>query len=161
MDNKPDDKVNDKQSLPIKISELEQAEKKDVVKKCIDLQYNCSEIINNIFYDNTSEIMTILEELKSINFLTETVLTDIDLYVSPQIITANLGRAEILQVLLSLCQIDINMTSEPKNISALAAACMTNNYEVVNILLLRHADPNLAQKNGETPLYLSIKSIFF
>ena len=57
------------------------------------------------------------------------------------------GNADLVRALIK-ANVGINM-----KISPLSHACMTNNHEIAKLLLDAGADPNIADRHGETPLH--------
>jgi len=53
-----------------------------------------------------------------------------------------LGRIELVKLCLQNQGIDIDMGSEPNDITPLIAGCITNNYETVKLLIEAGAEVN-------------------
>lgn len=85
---------------------------------------------------------------RNLNWLEPHAKTDLDELVSPLTCAAFLGRADIVQLMLQNPQLDLEMTTEENEYSALMASCMAGSLEVVTLLAENGADVNAMNSLG-------------
>ncbi|CAD8083796.1 unnamed protein product [Paramecium sonneborni] len=78
----------------------------------------------------------------NINFLEQFNEIEVDQKISPLICACYLGRLEIVKLLLSNQQVDVDLASMDSGQTPLSIAAMTGNYEILKILLDAGAEVN-------------------
>lgn len=85
---------------------------------------------------------------KNLNWRERHFKTDLDDMITPLSCAAFLGRVKIIELLLQNPLIDINMTTEENEYTALCSACMAGNFEIVKVLAENGADVNFQNTKG-------------
>ena len=89
----------------------------------------------------------------NLNWLEEHNATDLDSKISPLTQAAYLGRKQIVEMLLSKYDfIDLDFGTQPTHYTAVSAACMAGNFEIVQILCENGADVNKCDSVRQSPL---------
>ena len=108
--------------------------------------------MNLIFANDLKGLKDLKLANKNLNWLEKHFKTDLDDKISPLACSAFLGRVRITELLLENPLIDIDMTTEDHEYTAMSAACMAGNYEIVKLLAENGADVNHRNSMGYTPL---------
>ncbi|CAD8161611.1 unnamed protein product [Paramecium pentaurelia] len=86
----------------------------------------------------------------NINFLEQFNEIELDQKISPLICACYLGRLEIVKLLLSNCQVDVDLASVDSGQTPLSVAAMTGNYEILKLLLDAGAEVNKPNTFNQT-----------
>lgn len=99
-------------------------------------------IMQVIFKNSLEDAQLLTFEKQNLNFNYYFTDLEIDEKVTPLVLASYLGRIEIVKMCLKNQGIDMDMGSEPNEITPLIAGCMTNNYETVKLLIEAGAEVN-------------------
>ena len=78
------------------------------------------------------------------NWYEEHIKTNLDTAITPLTQAAYLGRKKIVELLLqNYTYLDLNLATQDSGYTALSAACMAGNYDIVCLLAENGADVNL------------------
>jgi len=105
---------------------------------------------------NENDVKTLREmkpHLRDLNYLEEFPEVEIDNAVTPLIVTAHLGRVEILKLLLENESLDLNLGSDELQLTPLSIACAAGNYEIMELLINNGVDVNQPDSLNRPPLY--------
>jgi len=91
--------------------------------------------------------------LRNLNYLEDFNEIEIDVGITPLIVTAHLGRLEILKMILENESVEVNKGSQELQLTPLSIACAAGNYEIVELLIENGADVNKADALNRPPLY--------
>jgi len=91
--------------------------------------------------------------LRDLNFLEDFSEVEIDIGITPLILTAHLGRVEILKMILENESLDVNKGSQELKLTPLSIACAAGNFEIVQLLIENGANVNQADILNRPPLY--------
>jgi ankyrin repeat protein len=109
-------------------------------------------ILNYIYTNNIEGLMNMKVISKNLNWLEAHPRTDLDELISPLTCAAFLGRFQVLELLLQSPTIDLELTTQENEYSALQVACMGGHLDCVQFLAENGADVNFMNSQGQTPL---------
>ena len=88
------------------------------------------------------DIDLMLDSEVDLNFNIELEDNKIDKRISPIVYASYLGKIEYVEICLMQVGINIDLATEPNHSTALIVSCMTNNYEIVKLLVRNGASLN-------------------
>ena len=88
-------------------------------------------ILNFIYTNNIHAMQEMRVTQKNLNWLEAHPKTDLDEQISPLTCAAFLGRLQVLELLLESHLIDLELTTQENEYSALQVACMGGHFDCV------------------------------
>ncbi len=100
-------------------------------------------MILQVIWNNALEDARLLSLHKqNLNFTHYISEVELDEKVSPLVLACYIGKLELVKLCLQNTDIDIDMGTEPNDITALIAGCMSSNFEIVKLLIESGAEVN-------------------
>ena len=99
-------------------------------------------ILQIIYNNNIEDAKQINFNKQNLNFAIYFTEVDLDDKITPLVLASYLGRIELVKMCLSNSAIDIDYGSEPNDITALIAACMSSNFEIMKLLIETGSEVN-------------------
>ena len=96
---------------------------------------------------------------KNLNFLKEYNEINLDTKIHPLLCACYLGRSEIVKYILQNPSIDIDLGSLDSGHTPLTIACLTANYEILQMLIEGDAEVNKPNAFNQTPLVASFSRL--
>lgn len=117
-------------------------------------------MIFHLIYNNDLLSLKNLDILKkNLNFLKEYNEINLDTKIHPLLCACYLGRCEIVKYILMNPSIDIDLGSMDSGHTPLTIACMTANYEILQMLIEADAEVNKPNAFNQTPLITSFSRL--
>jgi len=113
-------------------------------------------LIFHLIYNNDLTSLKNLEiHKRNLNYLKEYNEINLDTKIHPLLCACYLGRSEIVKYILQNPSIDIDLGSFEAGHTPLTIACLTANYEILQMLIEGDAEVNKPNAFNQTPLIAS------